>query len=147
MPITEKSKHRKEEFIKQLIASGINLIEIPKHRGTFYKVKSHTIYLRTTTKDAPKYWYDVPSDVLIDIDYLIFQTTTKYHFVLFPKSFIKQIYNSLKDSNRPNTKIFYIDWFNDNGETLSSNNYSINISEYCCSTQPSNQYGNYEFLK
>jgi hypothetical protein len=135
MPINEESKKRKEDFIDQLIKSGINLIEIPRTRGSLFKVQQQNVYIRTTTKENQKYWYDIPLYILNKTDYLIFQTTTKYHFTLFPSSFIKKIYSFLKDSNRPNTKIFYIDWFNDKGELLTSNNYSINISQYCCCTE------------
>ncbi|MBA4719377.1 MAG: hypothetical protein HRO68_09895 [Nitrosopumilus sp.] len=45
----------------------------------------------------------------------------------------------LKDSNRPNAKIFYLD--STNKLIVSKPNFEEDISEYCCSTEKGRSYG------
>lgn len=132
MPYNPQSVARLNEFLTQLSECGMAAVHV---KQSIYTINHKTVSIRTTTKPGPIYWYDVSKNVLNLVEYLIYQTDSKYDFVLFPASFIKKEYEKLKDSNRQNAKIFYIDW--PNKLLVSKPSYEQSIETYCYSTKES----------
>jgi len=139
LPYNPKSKARLNEFLEQLFSSGITAIH---SKQSIYTINGKNVSIRTTTKPGPVYWYDASIKIINAVDYFIYQMDSKYNFVLFPTSFLKEEYRKLKDSNRPNAKIFYIDWHNK--LIASKPSYEKNIEPYCCSTK--DNFGEWEVL-
>lgn len=139
MPYNPKSKARLNEFLEQLTANGITAIH---SKQSIYTINGSNVSIRTTTKPGPVYWYDASINIINSVDYFIYQMDSKYNFVLFPASFLKEEYKKLKDSNRPNAKIFYIDW--KRKLIASKPSYEKNIEPYCCSTK--DNYGQWSLL-
>jgi hypothetical protein len=130
MPYNPQSIARLDEFLTQLSECGI----VTSHlKQSIYTINDKKVSIRTTTKPGPVYWYDVSINVLNSVEYLIYQTDSKYNFALFPSSFLRAKYGKLKDSNRPNAKIFYIDW--PNKLIASKPNYKQSIETYFYSTK------------
>lgn len=133
MPYNCQSVARLNEFLEQLAKCGIVAVHEKK---SIYTINNKKVSIRTTTKPGPVYWYDVSINVLNSVEYLIYQTDSKYSFALFPTSFFKTEYEKLKDSNRANAKIFYIDWTN---KLIASKPiYEQSIEAYCHSTKENN---------
>lgn len=130
MPYNPQSKARLNEFLAQLTECGIVAVHV---KQSIYTINDKKVSIRTTTKPGPVFWYDVSINVVNSVEYLIYQTDSKYNFVLFPASFLQSEYNKLKDSNRVNAKIFYIDW--PNKIIASKPSYKHNIEPYCCSAK------------
>lgn len=130
MPYNKQSVARLNEFLTQLAGCGIDAVRL---KQSIYTINGKKVSIRTTTKPGPVFWYDVSINVLNSVEHLIYQTDTKYNFALFPASFIKTEYENLKDSNRANAKIFYIDW---PSKLLASKpSYQQSIEAYCYSTK------------
>ncbi len=129
MPYNPQSKARLNEFLAQLTECGIVTVHV---KQSIYTINDKKVSIRTTTKPGPVFWYDASINIVNSVDYLIYQTESKYNFVLFPASFLRSEYSKLKDSNRENAKIFYIDW--PNKIIASKPSYKHNIEQYCCST-------------
>lgn len=136
MPVNPMSSARMAKFLEELAKNDVKAF----HRSrSVYRVNDKKVSIRTTTKPGPIYWYDISESIMNGVDYFIYQTNSKSHFVLFPYTFFKECYGNLQDSNRPNAKQFYIDWTN---KTLVSNpGFSQNIASHCCFTQPSENTG------
>lgn len=130
MPYNPQSKARLKGFLAQLAVLGIAAIHL---KQSLYTINGKKVSIRTTTKPGPVYWYDVSSNILDSVEYLIYQTYSEYDFVLFPASFLNSEYEKLKDSNRPNAKIFYIDW--PRKIIASKPDYEQSIEPYCFSTK------------
>lgn len=130
MPYNPQSIVRLDEFLTQLSKCGIVATHV---KQSIYTINDKKVSIRTTTKPGPVYWYDVSINVLNSVDYLIYQTDSKDNFALFPASFLKLEYGKLKDSNRQNAKIFYIDW--PNKLIASKPSYKQSIENYCYSTK------------
>lgn len=128
MPYNPESKARLNEFLAGLAECGIVTVHV---RQSIYTINDKRVSIRTTTKPGPVFWYDASINIVNSVDYLIYQTDSKYNFVLFPASFLQSEYSQLKDSNRPNAKIFYIDW--PNKIIASKPSYRHSIEPYCCS--------------
>ena len=139
MPVNPRSSARMNEFLNEL--SHHNITAIHRKRSV-YLVNGKNVSIRTTTKPGPIYWYDISKSINNDVDYIIYQMNSKYHFVLFPTSFFEPRFGSLKDSNRPNAKIFYIDWRN--RIITSKPDYEEDITGYCCSTERGSEYGDWK---
>jgi hypothetical protein len=127
------------ELLMELARNNINASHLSR---SIYKLNEKKVSIRTTTKPGPIYWYDISKSVMDDVDYLIYQTDSRHHFVLFPSSFFDQRYKKLKDSNRPNAKQFYINWRDK--AIVSSPNFNEDIQSYCCSTQRDDSYGTWK---
>ncbi len=139
MPVNPRSSARMNEFLGEL--SRINLKAF-HHSRSVYSLNGQKVSIRTTTKPGPKYWYDISESILNGVEYLIYQTNSRHHFVLFPFKYFNHCYSSLKDSNRPNAKQFYIHW---NHKTIvSTPDYEEDIKIYCCSTLPNESSGNWK---
>lgn len=130
MPYNPQSIARLDEFLAQLTECGIVTAHVKR---SIYTINDKKVSIRTTTKPGPVFWYDVSINVVNSVEYLIYQTDSKYDFVLFPASFLQSQYGKLKDSNRANAKIFYIDW--PNKIIASKPSYKHNIEPYCCSAK------------
>lgn len=128
MPYNPQSTARLNEFLAQLAEFGIVAVRV---KQSIYTINDKKVSIRTTTKTGPVFWYDVSINVVNSVEYLIYQTDSKHNFVLFPASFLRSEYGKLKDSNRENAKIFYIDW--PKKILASKPSYEHNIEPYCCS--------------
>ena len=136
MPVNPRSEARMGAFLRELAKNGVHAHHLSR---SIYLVNSRKISFRTTTKPGPKYWYDISKSIMDKVEYLIYQTDTSHHFVLFPSSFFIKHYYDLQDSNRPDAKQFYIDWANKC--LISDPRIDLNISEYCCSLYPNEEAG------
>jgi hypothetical protein len=138
MPINQRSKARIDELLENLAR---NNIKGSLYKRSIYRLNNQMVSIRTTTKPNP-YWYDISESVMTEVDYLIYQTDSQYHFALFPSLFFKRLYNQLQDSNRPNAKQFYINW---SDKTIESKPHFVEeIRNYCCSIPPNDSYGNWK---
>ena len=136
MPINPRSSAKMDEFLMELASNNIKAQNLTR---SIYLVNNRKVSIRTTTKPGPVYWYDISESVNNDVDYIIYQLQSKHHFALFPTSFFDKRMKQLKDSNRPNAKIFYLD--SRNKLIASKPNFKEDISEYCCSTEKRCSYG------
>jgi hypothetical protein len=141
MPINPRSSAKKDEFLMELESNNIKAQNLSR---SIYLVNNTRVSIRTTTKPGPIYWYDISESINNDVEYIVYQLQSKYHFALFPSSFFRQRMNQLKDSNRPNAKIFYLDSINK--LIVSKPSFEEDISEYCCSTENEKSYGTWNAI-
>ena len=136
MPVNPRSEARIEAFLGELAKRDVKA----SHRSrSIYRINDKRVSVRTTTKPGPQYWYDVSESIMNGVEYLVYQTDSSRHFVLFPVSLFKQHYSNFKDSNRSNAKQFYIDLRQK--KLVSGPLVSINVHEYFCSLSASETPG------
>ena len=139
MPINPKSSARMNKFLEELAKNGVGASHSSR---SIYRVNEKTVPIRTTTKPWPIYWYDISESIMNGVEYLIYQTSSSSHFVLFPSKFFKECYGKLRDSNRPYAKQFYIDWTRKS--LVSKPGFSQDIGSYCCCTKPGETASNWK---
>ena len=121
------------EFLKRLAKVGVRATRL---KQSIYDVNGFKISIRTTTKQGPKYWYDITENIMNSVDYIIYQMDSDRNFILFPSVFFKECYDKLTDSNRPKTKTFYLDW--KSKMFIFNPSCQEDIQKYCCSTEYKN---------
>lgn len=91
MPINIRSSARIDEFLDELER---NNMKASHYSRSTYRLNQQRVSIRTTTKPGPVYWYDISESIMNVVDYIIYQTDTRYHFVLFPATYLNQCYKN-----------------------------------------------------
>jgi len=135
-----RSTHTKEkldEFINKLESLGYNVIPIRK-KPQIFSINNELVNVRCRGKEKTiaggrGYWYSIAFNVLQEVKWVIYVTTTSDYFFIFPNTFLDNLKDQMYlDKQKSDTGVFDLDWDNlkivlKQGEIKSIDEYYYNL--------------------
>jgi hypothetical protein len=132
----EAAAKKRDAFVNKLTSLGYKVVSI-KRNPVIYRVNNKLVNIRV--RDIPadtcttRFWYDLSTSVLNEVDYIAYLTTTPDYFIMMPSGFLKNISERMSTRPKhPNKRVFYLDFDSlklelIGGERISINSYYHNL--------------------
>jgi hypothetical protein len=127
------TKQKLDDFISKLESRNYN-VELVSKKPQIYVIDDHRVNIRCRGKSrvttyGRSFWYSITFNILQEVEWVIYITTSSDYFFMFPSTFL----NSVKDRMYPATQkagvgVFDLDW--DNESIVLRHGDLIHISEY-----------------
>ncbi|HLA63165.1 MAG TPA: hypothetical protein VK610_01970 [Rhodothermales bacterium] len=134
----DAAAEKRDAFIAKLKDLGYKVDQI-KRKPVTYRINGKRVNVRV--RDIPadtvatRFWYDLSTSVLDDVDYVAYLTTSLDYFVMMPSGFLKGVSERMSTRPKhPNKRVFYLDWDRlelelTGGERISFNSYYHNLKD------------------
>ena len=112
---SEAAEDKREEFLDKLVSLGYSVEQVSK-RPQLYKIDGRRVNIRSRSiaRDAyssRRFWYDVNTNVLKDVDLVIYLTTEPDYFVMMPSAFLDDLVDRMYTAKgRGSARVFDINW-------------------------------------
>lgn len=132
----EGANDKREGFIDKLSSLGIKVEEISR-KPIVYRVNGRLVNVRS--RDVPRvapdgtrrFWYSLSTNVLEDVDLVIYLTTEPDYFVMIPSGFLANYVDKMSVANgQPATRVFDVDW--DNLQLILNEGLRVDIDRFYC---------------
>lgn len=110
------AKSRVNAFVSKLrlLNYSVNQVSV---KPQIYAINNKLINIRATanirenTSGVVTLWYDVSENILEQVDYIAYLTTTPDYFVLIPSEFLANLYQDMYvASDKEYARSFMVDW-------------------------------------
>ena len=127
-------KKKVRDFLDKLLSLGYSVEEVSK-RPQVYSIDNELVNVRCRGKvrknaygEDRVFWYSVSFDVLQNVKWVLYLTTTSDYFVMLPSKFLESLEDHMYDDyNKDSTGIFDIDW---DGLTMELRDKTIDLMPY-----------------
>jgi hypothetical protein len=113
---SEAAEDKREEFLDKLVSLGYSVDQVSK-RPQIYLINGRRVNIRSRSiskGDATRsrlFWYDISTNVLEDVDLVIYLMTEPDYFVMIPSSFLADLVDRMYQAEDIRSKrVFDIDW-------------------------------------
>lgn len=127
---------KREAFVNKLASLGYK-VELIKQKPVTYRINGKRVNVRVrdipADSAATRFWYDLSTSVLDEVDYVAYLTTTPDYFVMMPSGFLAGVADRMSTRPKhPNKRVFYLDWDSldlelSGGERVSVRDYYHNL--------------------
>jgi len=111
-----QSEEKLEDFINKLESRGYRIREVRK-KPQIYSINDALVNIRSrgkhkdTADRSRLFWYSIAFNVLQEVKWVIYITTTPDYFVMLPSSFLASLKDRMyADRNKADVGVFDIDW-------------------------------------
>jgi hypothetical protein len=107
-----------EDFINKLASLGYSVTEVRK-KPQIYSIDGKRVNIRCRGKSREiaggrGFWYSISFNVLQEVDWVVYLTTTSDYFFMFPVVFLDGIKDRMyPDRKKVDTGVFDVDWDNE----------------------------------
>jgi len=127
-------KKKVRDLLHELRSLGYSVEEVSK-RPQVYSIDNELVNVRCRGKTRENtygedrvFWYSVSFNVLQDVKWVLYLTTTSDYFVMLPSEFLESLEDDMYDDHsKDSTGIFNIDW---DGLTIELRDKTIDLMPY-----------------
>ena len=122
-----------EDFINKLAARGYNVAEVRK-KPQIFNINDELVNIRCRGRykkiaGGRGFWYSISFNVLQEVKWVIYITTSSDYFFMFPSTFLENLKDRMyPDTNKAGVGVFDLDW--DNEMIVLRQGDVIRIGEY-----------------
>lgn len=122
-----------EDFINKLASRGYN-VSVVKKKPQIFSIDGTLVNIRCRGKSKEitggrGFWYSISFNVLQEVKWVIYITTTPDYFFMFPNTFLENLKDRMyPDKNKAGVGVFDLDW--DNEMIVLRQGDVIRIGEY-----------------
>jgi hypothetical protein len=113
---SEAAEDKREEFLDKLASLGYGVDQVSK-RPQVYLINGRRVNIRSRSiskgdaTGSRLFWYDVSTNILEDVDLVIYLMTKPDYFVMIPSSFLADLVDRMYRAEDIRSKrVFDIDW-------------------------------------